>query len=71
MSVFDKKLKSLKSEGYAEIGVILIDPKTKKRCTVDHFGRVQHWDVDGSGVMIAPVDTVRAANGVAIVASIP
>ena len=71
MSVFDRKLESLKSEGYAEIGVILIDPKTKKRCTVDHFGRVQYWDVDGSGAMIATVDTVRTANGVAIVASIP
>ena len=71
MSVFDQKLKSLKSEGYTEIGVILIDPKTKKRCTVDHFGRVQYWEIDGSGVMIATVDTVRTANGVAIVASIP
>ena len=71
MSVFDRKIESLKSAGYTEIGIILIDPKTNKRCTVDQFGRVQHWDVDGSGVMIAPVDTVRAANGVAIVASIP
>lgn len=54
MSVFDQKLKSLKDEGYTEIGVILIDKSTNKRCTVDRFGRVQYWDVDGSGVMIAP-----------------
>ena len=66
MSVFDQKLKSLKSDGYTEIGIILIDPKTKKRCTVDHFGRVQYWDVDGSGAMIAPVDTVRSVDDVIV-----
>ena len=49
MSVSERKIKSLIEEGFEEIGVIL--QKDGKRVTVDKFGRVQWWELDGSGEM--------------------
>ena len=45
-----RKILSLKEQGFSEIGVILADD-TGRRVTVDKFGRVQWRCVDGSGVM--------------------
>ena len=47
-----RKILSLKEQGFSEIGVILADD-TWRRVTVDKFGRVQWWCVDGSGIMEA------------------
>lgn len=52
------KLRELEARGFEIAGVILVDRKVEKdgthrRATVDNFGRVQWWDVDGSGQMIA------------------
>ena len=56
-SVCASKLRSLEQSGMEVVGVILVKRKesngTYKRATVDNFGRVQWWDVDGSGQMIA------------------
>lgn len=45
-----RKILSLKEQGFSEIGVMLADD-TGKRVTVDKYGRVQWWCVDGSGVI--------------------
>ena len=56
-SVCASKLRSLEQSGMEVVGVILVKRKesngTYQRATVDNFGRVQWWDVDGSGQMIA------------------
>ena len=51
MSVSERKIKSLIGEGFEEIGVIL--QKDGKRATVDKFGRVQWWEIGGSGEMVS------------------
>ena len=51
MSIAERKIKSLIDDGHEEIGVIL--QKDGKRVTVDKFGRVQWWEVDGSGEMVS------------------
>lgn len=54
-SVAERKLRSLEAGGWVNVGVILVEPMNAdgrhNRCTLDHFGRVQHWQVDGSGKM--------------------
>lgn len=35
-----------------QCGVILYDPASGKRATLDKWGRVQWWVVDGSGRMV-------------------
>jgi hypothetical protein len=57
-SIGAKKQRSLEQDGHQVIGVILVDSKKREdgtygRVTVDNFGRVQFWDVDGSGRMYA------------------
>lgn len=52
------KLRELEARGFEIAGVILVDRKVEKdgthrRATVDNFGRVQWWKVDGSGRMSA------------------
>lgn len=53
-----KKL-MLRADGLEPIGHIYIDPETNRRATLDYWGRVQWWDVDGSGRMHA--ENVRVA----------
>ena len=48
--VDQKKIQSLKEQGFSEVGVILADA-SGERVTVDKYGRVQWWCVDGSGIM--------------------
>lgn len=55
-SVGARKLRELEAQGFECAGVILVDGKcesdgTHRRATVDFFGRVQWWSVDGSGLM--------------------
>lgn len=56
-SVCVSKLRSLEKSGMEIVGVILVQRKDVngkfKRATVDNFGRVQWWNVDGSGRMYA------------------
>ncbi len=56
-SVCASKLRSLEQSGMEVVGVILVKRKdangTYQRATVDNFGRVQWWNVDGSGRMVA------------------
>ncbi len=51
MSIAERKIKSLIDDGHEAIGVIL--QKDGKRVTVDNFGRVQWWELDGSGKMVS------------------
>lgn len=34
------------------VGAMLLDPKTGRRATVDVYGRVQWWEVDGAGALV-------------------
>lgn len=56
-SVCASKLRSLEQSGMEIVGVILVKREgangTFQRATVDNFGRVQWWKVDGSGRMFA------------------
>lgn len=59
--VAKRKLRELEESGCAQIGVILVKPKSPSgrhdRVTVDNFGRVQSWHVNGSGVMHSKEET--------------
>lgn len=44
------KIEDIKRLGYEDAGVILM--RGTQRTTVDAFGRVQHWAIDGSGKMV-------------------
>lgn len=51
-----KKVEFLEGRGMEVVGVILAhrdDNGKIDRATVDNFGRVQWWDVDGSGKMVS------------------
>ena len=54
-NVAERKLRELEESGCERIGVILVKPKNPSgrhdRVTVDNFGRVHSWHVNGSGVM--------------------
>ncbi len=54
-----KKIEHLESKGMVAIGLIFsFEPDENgvlHRATVDNFGRVQWWNVDGSGAMVAVV----------------
>ena len=50
-----QKVAALKAQGLIECGTILLDTKTNRRTTVDCWGKVQFWENDGSGTMVAPV----------------
>ena len=55
-SICSKKLAQLESNGMEIVGLILVhrDASGKiERATVDNFGRVQWWDLDDSGRMVA------------------
>lgn len=43
-------------KGMEVCGAILYDPKTGERATVDDWGLVQWWTVDGTGKMIPKED---------------
>ena len=57
MSAYTQKLHSLQQEGYFDAGVVLANHKNGKRCTLDHYGRVQWWESTGSGEMVAAETT--------------
>lgn len=41
-----------------QCGVILYDPQSGRRATLDKWGRVQWWHVDASGIM-SPTDNTK------------
>ena len=68
-SVASIKCKSLEAEGMLPVGVILAVPDVPgqehaRRVTVDRFGRVQWWDVDGSGKMVPNAQVQAGPAGV-------
>ncbi len=67
-SVAFSKCKSLEAEGMLPVGVIMAVPDVPgqehaRRVTVDRFGRVQWWDVDGSGKMTPNAELRPRAEG--------
>lgn len=47
-----KKRNVLEAKGMRPVGIVMAD-ESGKRATIDRYGRVQWWVVDGSGKMIA------------------
>ncbi|WP_423820878.1 hypothetical protein V5738_11095 [Salinisphaera sp. SPP-AMP-43] len=47
----EAKRMALTDKGMQRIGWIFNDPTTNRRATLDYFGRVQWWEIDGSGRM--------------------
>lgn len=61
-NVASEKIRELEAQGFEIGGVILVDGQcqkdgTHRRATVDSFGRVQWFSVDGSGRMFLPCVT--------------
>lgn len=55
-TIGDRKAIQMLEQGMEPIGAMLIDPETGRRATVDIYGRVQWWEVDGAGALVCPVE---------------
>lgn len=51
-TIGERKANQMLEQGMEPIGAVLLDPKTGKRATVDIYGRVQWWEVDGAGALV-------------------
>lgn len=54
----EAKRLALTDKGMQRIGWIYVDPETNRRATLDYFGRVQWWEIDGSGRMHAQAQRI-------------
>lgn len=62
-AIANKKMRTLQWDGYQPIGVILVARDRREdgsygRVSIDNFGRVQFWNVDGSGRMYAGKESI-------------
>lgn len=51
-TVGERKANQMLEQGMIAVGVMLQDTMTGKRATIDIYGRVQWWEVDGAGALV-------------------